>query len=272
MFAITLLTLSLLSKAPIPAPIFLITLDGVMWQDIYGSNGENNVPYLYFDFVEQGVAIGKLSPIISSGPCHISIPGYLELMRGHPSIDCQTNSCNPVIDRSIIDYFQQPAVFSSWHSIKKVLPKYSNLYSDTGKDYRLDIETEKAVNLYLITHQPDFLWVALGDTDEYAHANDRTDYLKALQTNDQFIHSLVEKFPSSTFIITTDHGRNANFRDHGYGEESERVWLMMRAPNVPPIGFVWLPDLTLSNIFPTILDAKFGWHYNGSILGMLNND
>src|ERR1700677_3165670 len=143
MFPIMMLALSLIVKAPDPS-VILITIDGVMWQDIYGDQGRQLVPYLYSDFVEQGIAIGKLSSIIASGPFHVSIPGYLEITRGHPSPDCQRNDCYPVIDRSILQLYDHTAVFSSWSPIEKTIPANHNIYRDTGFGYRYDVETESA--------------------------------------------------------------------------------------------------------------------------------
>jgi hypothetical protein len=265
MFPIIMLVLALLTKIPDPS-VILITIDGVMWQDIYGDQGQQLVPYLYSDFVEQGIAVGKISPIIASGPVHISLPGYLEITRGHPSTDCQRNDCNPVIDQSILKLFDQTAVFSSWSTIERTIPPYYDIYRDTGSGYRFDKETEEAVDLYLCHRTPEFLWVSLGDTDEWAHANERAHYLQALQNADAYIHSLVERYPNSTFIITTDHGRNKNFMDHGIGHDSERVWLMMRGPNVPHKGLVKALPLTLSNIYPTVVGLRTGSHSINSIL------
>jgi hypothetical protein len=265
MLPIIMLALSLLVKAPDPS-VVLITLDGVMWQDIYGTNAERLVPFLYSDFVQQGIAVGKLSLIIASGPNHISLPGYLEITRGYPSTDCQRNDCNPIIDHSLISAFERPAVFSSWGTIEKVLPPSSNVYSDIGHGYRYDQETIKAVNLYLNHNTPDFLWVSLGDTDEWAHANSRSKYLSSLQLADTFIHSMVVRYPNSTFIITTDHGRNWNFRDHGREKASERVWLMMRGPKVSHKGLIKTSPLRLSNIYPTVIELRSGIHSPNSIL------
>jgi len=265
MFSYLVLILSLLIKPP-PPTVILITIDGVMWQDIYGTDGEKLVPYLYSDFVKQGIAVGKLSPIIASGPNHISLPGYLEMTRGHSSKDCQTNNCNPTIERSILNVFQRPAVFSSWSTIEKVIPPNANVYRDTGYGYRYDYQTESAVDLYLKHNAPDFLWVSLGDTDEWGHANNRERYLEALASSDAYIHTLVERYPDATFIVTTDHGRNRNFRDHGYGSDSERVWLMMRGPSVPHKGLVKATPLRLANVYYTILCSQNGSSSLNSIL------
>lgn len=259
----------LMPPAKSPSSV-LVTIDGVMWQDIYGNNSRLLVPHLYSDFIDNGIGVGYLTPMVATGPNHISLPGYLEITRGHPSVDCQTNNCNPYIDRSILEEFTHPAVFGSWSGVSKTLPSYRNLYYDIGFRYRNDIDTMYAASIYLTDESrlsgPDFLWVSLGDTDEYAHKNDRQKYIESLQRADNFIHYLVSNYPNATFIVTTDHGRNKNFRDHGYGKESERVWLMMRGPNVPHKGFVKTTHISLSDIYPTILNT------NNSILTKIKDD
>jgi Metalloenzyme superfamily len=265
-----------------PAPdVILVTIDGTRWQEIY--NGSDRwrdgghhltprqvVPNLYTYFVDQGIAVGKLTPMVASGPNHISLPGYLEITRGHPSTDCQSNTCSPTIDQSVFWFFRRSAVLGSWMGIDKTVPHYSHIYTNIGNPYRWDNETITQAKAYLQDHNPDFLWVALGDTDELAHQNSYSGYLKALQTSDAFIGWLVERYPTSTIIVTCDHGRNMDFRDHGIDKASERVWLMMRGPNVPVKGTVSASRLSLSNILPTITDTEFGSHSLDSILSKIH--
>ena len=121
MFAYIMLMVSLLTASPLFPDVILITLDGVRWQEVFqGTDPQRDgghhltpqrlLPNLYNYFVEQGVAVGRDTPIIASGPRFVSLPGYMEITRGHPSTDCQTNSCNPVIDQSVFDLFNYPLV------------------------------------------------------------------------------------------------------------------------------------------------------------------
>lgn len=251
-----------------PAPqTILVTIDGSRYQDVYADNARQRFPNLYSSFVDQGIAVGKLTPMVASGPNHVSLPGYLEITRGHPSTDCQTNTCKPTIDRSILSFYEHTAVFSSWSEIHKTL--VPGVYADIGQKYRPDFETQVAVFAYLHKTTPDFLWVSLGDTDEWGHHNNYPLYLAAFENADLFIGLLVSNYPKANIIVTCDHGRNRNFRDHGYGSDSERVWLMMRGPTVPHKGFVSAKSLSLSNIYPTISDLQTGSHSPDSILSRL---
>jgi len=279
MFAYLFLLLAML--APRQPHVILVTIDGTRWQEVF--NGTDSwrqgnlkmtprqlLPNLYASFVDQGIAVGQTTPMIASGPNHISLPGYLEITRGHPSTDCQSNYCFPVIDQSVFWFFQNPAVISSWETIKRTVPPNTNTYVDTGTAwYRYDNITELVTVALLEVQTPDFLWVSLGDTDEFAHQNNYPRYIEALQMADNFIGYLVKRYPDATIIVTADHGRNQNFKDHGKDKSSERVWLMMRGPSVPRKGFVSAAPLSLSNILPTITDIEFGSRSPDSILSRL---
>ena len=275
MFSWILLLAALLFSPP---HVVLITIDGVRYQEVFQGtdpdfyhgaalSARELVPNLYHYFVDGGIAVGKLTPMIASGPNFISLPGYLEITRGHPSTDCRSNFCRPHIDRSILQLYNNSAVFSSWSGIARTIPTNYHGYADIGSPYRWDANTEQIVNTYLSNHQPDFLWVSLGDTDEYGHANNYPAYLQALQGADAFIGQLISRFDNNTiFIVTVDHGRNANFRDHGLDPHSRRVWCMLYGKGIPAMGLVTADKVSLSNIYPTIVYFQSGIPSPNSLL------
>jgi hypothetical protein len=261
--------------------VVLITLDGVRWQDVFNGTDPHRgkhilpdqlMPNLYKYFVGHGVVFGKTSPMTASGPNFISLPGYLEITRGYQSNDCTTNDCNPIIDRSILQFFMKPAVFSSWVGVGKTLPFHYSGYSDIGKPYyRWDEHTEDAAIQYLCNHHDnDFVWISLGDTDELAHKNDYAGYITALHNADAFIGALIDDSSAqySTWIITTDHGRNANFSDHDRNRQGQRVWAAMYGRGVPELGFVRTNmPVSLSDIYNTVWGLEFNIRMYNSLLG-----
>jgi hypothetical protein len=280
--------------------VVLITIDGVRWQDIF--NGPNNgkidprviLPNLYHYFVDQGIVIGRDSAFMATGPAHISLPGYLEIMRGHPSFDCQTNDCDPQPEDTMVDLFRTSAVFSSWDTIRKTvganpdksvincgrkyrslawkqlsLPDDQKFPEKFGSDYRLDVFTMRATREYLRNHNPQFLWVSLGDTDEWAHHGDYERYIAALTDADRFIGELFLKLGSNNtvFIITADHGRGLDWHHHGWDSESARDWLMMTGYKIPNKGFVKYNNTkSLSDILPVV--RMLIGHPNESLLSV----
>ena len=319
MFHLLLMTLltaftQLPAQAKPETNVVLITLDGVRWQEIFNGtdpilsrehlNARQLLPNLYDLFVDQGIAIGQKSPIVASGPNHISLPGYLEITRGHPSTDCQSNDCYPVIDQSIFDLFEHPTLISSWEQLARTVPTNSNTIINAGRyirsqswrdqhlseyqeypsyfhnpNYRPDIHTMSiALDYWLETkNNPDLLFLSLGDSDEYGHLNNYNGYLAALNNADVFIGLLVKQMETTdygkntVFIITADHGRNLNFRDHGTSSASARVWLLMHGKGIPNIGSVHLKhQISLSNVFPTIEQIAWGIKTPNSILEMVS--
>lgn len=264
---------------PQPRVVF-ITLDGVRYQEVFQGTDrhrgayippEKLVPNLYNYFVGHGVVIGRDSPMIATGPNFVSLPGYLEMTRGHASYDCVSNDCNPIIDQSIVQLFDKPAVFSSWVGIRKTLPTNYWGYSDIGAPYyRWDRDTENEVRLYLCDYSPDFLWVSLGDTDELAHRRNYAGYIEALKNADAFIGELISNDDGmTTYIITTDHGRNANFMDHDRNKQGQRVWAMMYGRGVPALGFVKTNGASLSDIYNSAWGFRYGIRLSDSLLGKI---
>jgi hypothetical protein len=88
---------------------------------------------------------------------------------------------------------------------------------------------------------PKVLWIALDDSDEWAHRGDRPRYLEILNTYDLWLVALMEqvarddqaKGTQTSVIVTTDHGRalGASWTDHEMADgESKVIWMLERAP------------------------------------------
>jgi len=99
-------------------------------------------------------------------------------------------------------------------------------------DFRPDRFTAPLAERYLVSLRPRFLFVSLGEPDEYAHRGDRAGYLAALRFADDTIATLYALTHgegahgrATTILVTADHGRADDFRDHGgRWPESARSW------------------------------------------------
>jgi hypothetical protein len=127
-------------------------------------------------------------------------------------------------------------------------------------DYRPDALTERIALRYLATARPRFFFVGLGDCDEYGHRNDYRGYLSALHGADDFLGELSSTLDTmgargrhTTVLVTADHGRAYDFRDHGmWHPESGRVWLVAGGADVRGRGLVASQRHTLSDVAPTV--------------------
>jgi bisphosphoglycerate-independent phosphoglycerate mutase (AlkP superfamily) len=129
---------------------------------------------------------------------------------------------------------------------------------------------------YLQRHAPHALFVGYGETDEWAHMGRYDHYLTAAHQVDAFIaelwntmQSMPEYRGSTTFIITTDHGRGSGldaWRDHGQDVEgAENIWIAVLGPDTPALGErTRTATVTQSQIAAT-LAALLGEDYHATV-------
>ncbi len=277
--------------------VILVTIDGVRWQEIFTGadpaladqaglpHGELRTargltPHLHRLFFDGGTVLGdpRLGErFLATGPRYVSLPSYVEIMTGAAS-GCDGNDCQPQVPWTIAAEVARrgarggAAVFSSWSTIGRAVPGGEGLHLEVGRspsdqdppypgdgDYRPDRRTAAAAIAHLLHRRPRMLWVALGDTDEWAHRGDYRGYIDSLRFADAFVGELCAHLADmgphgagTTVIVTTDHGRDANFTDHG-GPDSAAVWLMARGRPITPKGARGLDrPRYLRDIAPTI--------------------
>jgi hypothetical protein len=268
------------------APVILVTVDGVRWQDFFGAIdetlgiGDARMPVLRSLVLERGAALGApgRGRMDASGPNFVSMPGYTEIFTGGAS-RCMTNECErpdaPTFLERLAAQGAHVAVFSSWERIGIAASRAPNaFFVSSGRDrgdesdpfpgsgaYRPDARTSALALEYLRERRPDVLVVALGDPDEHAHHGDRNGYLRALEQVDAFIGDVEgelarmgERGRETHLFVTTDHGRSNAFRDHGGAfPESSRVWLAAEGPRVASRGLVATRSRHLADVAGTIV-------------------
>ena len=267
-----------------PDPVVLVVLDGVRWQEIFGGTTSQEAatltPNLHRLGSERGAAIGgsTRSMMQASGPNFVSLPSYREIFSGRSGSDCTENDCPRIARPTIVDELRargrSAAVFSSWEKIDlAAASRPEGFVMSTGRggepgdpwpgagDFRRDRATATLALRHLESAQPDFLFLGLGETDEYAHHGDYSSYVGAIAMADQIIGDLLgalvrmgERGERTHVFVTTDHGRAHDFRDHGGRyPESSRVWLVASGPRITARGDLETSrDLRLRDIAPTL--------------------
>jgi hypothetical protein len=280
--------------------VVLVVLDGVRWQDVFG-RAEMPALRRFIDTRAVAIgAPGSGAEITATGPQFISLPGYLEIFAGRPDPRCASNACARTPERTVADDVVESAgegeaaVVTSWPNIARAASAHpERLVLSAGRrlvahaealradaetaalldqgagarpfpgegDYRPDAWTARLALRVLETARPRFLFVGLGDGDEYAHRSEYGRYLDALRAADAFLGRLLETLGAmgargrhTTVILTADHGRARDFRDHGPRfPESGRVWLVAGGGDVPGHGLVAASRRhTLSDVAPTV--------------------
>ncbi|HSO38080.1 MAG TPA: alkaline phosphatase family protein [Labilithrix sp.] len=286
--------------APRVDPVVVVVMDGVRWQEIFrGADPvmlaaagkaqamrrrpvapEALAPNLHALLAERGAALGApgRSTIRASGPRFVSLPAYREIFSGASSLDCLDNHCPRITRPTMVDELRdrggRAAVFASWTPIAFAAARHaegvvlSAGQGDTKEepwpgdgDFRPDRSTAKLALDHLERERPDFLFVGLGEPDEYAHRGDYLGYLDAIAAADAVVGEIVEALrrmgargARTHLFVTTDHGRASTFRDHGGAyPESAPVWLVASGPQVRARGAIVTDEpARLADLAPTM--------------------
>ncbi|MGN6453493.1 MAG: alkaline phosphatase family protein [Steroidobacteraceae bacterium] len=95
--------------------------------------------------------------------------------------------------------------------------------------------------------QPRVHFVGYGETDNWAHSGRYDLVLHSAHAFDGYVRELWERLQaipayrdSTTFIITTDHGRGSGlveWKEHGVEQKgSENIWIAVMGPDTPSLG------------------------------------
>ena len=239
-----------MSAAPPDRAAVVVVLDGARWQDVLmGVDGElgrearidpraanePTMPRLAALARTRGAvfgAPGSGTVMSASGPNFVSLPGYTEILGGHPPSACEGNQCPATVRTTIADevraWSDSPrdvAIFSSWPELVRVASLHpetlvvsggrslrqneSILREDAATselldrgagalpwpgdgDFRPDRFTAPLATRYLEVARPRFLFLSLGEPDEHAHHGDYAEYLEALRFADDAIAGIVD--------------------------------------------------------------------------------
>lgn len=331
--------------------VFIITIDGVRWQEIfngadstlvhssrfvkdtslmmqqYWSNDPNErraklMPFVWSVIAKQGKIMGNRNlqnKVDVANLFKISYPGYSEIFTGYadglfiPNLQVRNRNSN-VLDyiNTMPTYAGQVAAFCSWDVFPFILnEKKNNTLVNAGYEMlheqdstnilinqvqntvvnknntRHDLLTYECANNYIEQHHPKVLYLALGETDEFAHKGEYDTYLRKMHQADALIAELWYKVQTdpfyknnTTFIITTDHGRGGkthNWNGHGFwvggsghtwmacigkgvdatGEvnQAQQIYSKQIAPTIANLlGFTFIANHAVSK--PLMLDTK----------------
>jgi hypothetical protein len=294
-------------RVTLPAvTIVVVTLDGVRWHEVFegvdarlaASHGLSArevlsaaelTPNLHRIVATHGSALGAPghgAAITASGPNFVSLPGYAELLSGRRATRCRDNQCTGSGAKTLIDEFvsssagaaPQVALFTSWPDIARVASDRGTVAEPLPRNgsFRSDAQTAELAIAHLKAHPPRFLFLGLGEPDEFGHQNDYAGYLNAIRRADTRIAEIDQELTRlaahgtrTALFVTADHGRAESFVEHGSKfPESARVWLIAAGSALRASGYVAAPrERRLADLAPTVrqiaglprdLDAEAG--------------
>jgi hypothetical protein len=235
--------------------VVLITLDGVRHQEVFSNrpdpelSSEDKAPIFpkLWARASQGVYFGAPGGREASvaNLAMLSLPAYQSIFTGSfPG--CLSNECEKVAKETFPERLVRElsiskdsvAAFSSWKTIcERALENVpGSVLSDCGEPDQTVFP--KALD-YLKARRPMFLYVALDDSDNWAHKDNYPEYLKALRRFDGWIDELLAAVgPQTTVILTTDHGRGTgkDWTSHGGRPQAAAIWMFVWGPKVSTKG------------------------------------
>jgi hypothetical protein len=257
------------------------------WSNDEKERRKKLMPFLWSVIESKGQIYGNRSyenKVNNANPYKFSYPGYSEIMTGFADTTINSNDFPPNPNVTVLEFLnQQPALkgkvaaFGAWEAFDRILnekrsgiPVMSAFDATGGKNpnanerlinamnkdsYRpfgegecLDVFTHYAALEYLKIKKPKVLYIAYGETDEWAHGGKYRSYLDAAHQVDTWIRqiwNLIQGDPQyknkTALFITTDHGRgdlNKNeWRDHGKDVvDAYQIWFAAMGPGIPANG------------------------------------
>lgn len=253
------------------------------------------LPFVWETVAHEGVLLGnrwKGSKVNLKNGMHFSYPGYNEILCGFADdehINSNAKKDNP--NKTLLEHLNKSEafagsvlVFGSWDVFPFIInEKRSGIPVNAGYRHALskkpseralflnDIQDQtprrwEGVRFDVFTHnyaleaikeeKPKVVYIAYGETDDYAHDGRYDHYLKSAHQTDSFIKELwdfVQSDPfyknQTTFVLTTDHGRGEGvnndaskgvkdtWQHHGTDiKNADQTWVILFGNLAPKLG------------------------------------
>lgn len=255
------------------------------WRETAEARRGALLPFFWRVIATQGQILGNVNKgslaKVSNG-LNFSYPGYNEILTGAPDPRIDSNAKTPNPNVTVLEWLNQKpafrgriAAFCAWDVFPYILNRErSGLHVRAGWEpmvvgnptarqallNELIGQTTRVWDTvaydsfvfhgaldYLKDHKPRLLYVAFGETDDWAHDGRYDRVLQSARATDGFIQQLWETAQSlpeyrgtTTLLITTDHGRGSGlkeWKDHGQRVKgAEFIWVAALGPDTPALG------------------------------------
>ncbi len=264
------------------------------------------MPFLWSTIADKGVLLGDRdhgSMMRVRNKHRFSYPGYSEILTGRPQDDViDSNDMKPNPSTTVLEILRaklglprdKVALFGSWNVFQGIgAHRADSIFINAGyqplasghwsprlaelaanqfdlltpwRSVRHDYSTFELALEYIKTVKPRALYIALGETDDWAHERRYDRVLETAHYVDECLAKLwqaVQTDPAyrdkTTLLVTVDHGRGATTEDwQGHGakvEGAEYIWVGALGPDTRAQGLVRTSEpRTQSDIAPTMLE------------------
>ncbi|HUG53447.1 MAG TPA: acetylxylan esterase [Vicinamibacteria bacterium] len=288
-----------------------------LWRDTPEGRREALLPFFWTVLARQGQVYGNATrgsaARVTNGH-NFSYPGYNELLSGKadPRVDSNDKRPNPNV--TVLEWLNRRdpyrgkvAAFGSWDAFPFIVNRErSGVFVNAGFEpltfpghpervallnelqrettpadeaVRHDSLTFAAAREYVRWARPRVLYLALGETDDWAHAGRYDLYLRAAQGFDRFTRALWEEMQGmdeyrgrTSFVITTDHGRGggpADWKSHGAKVPgAENIWVAVMGPDTPALGERAQTDTVTQSQVAATVASLLGEDFAGAMGGV----
>jgi hypothetical protein len=245
------------------------------------------MPFFWNTIARRGQLYGNrsLGSLVGVTNRHrFSYPGYNEILTGFADDRIDSNDKKPNPNRTILEFANaQPklrgrvAAFGSWDVFpyiineersgipvnagfeavperdiserEKILNQLQRVVPSPWATVRLDAFTHYYAFEYLQRRKPRLLYIAYGETDDFAHDQKYDFYLDAAQRTDDFIRELW----SCGANRWSDHGADVPGADE--------IWIAVLGPDSPPLGDSALRGQFFQNQIASTIAVLLGLQY-----------
>lgn len=257
------------------------------WSEDVNERREKLMPFMWSVVASKGQMYGNRNhgnKVNNANPHWFSYPGYSEIMTGYadPAINSNDYKANPHV--TVLEFLNQQskfkgkvAAFGAWEAFDRILNEkrsgipvasaydkiggnkptaqqklINDMLADSYKPWHtdecLDVFTHYEALEELKTNKPKVLYIAYGETDEWAHGGQYRSYLDAAHQVDAWIKQIwdfVQNDPQyknkTSLVFTTDHGRGdkikAEWTSHGSSiQDASEIWFATMGPGINAKG------------------------------------
>lgn len=255
------------------------------WASTEIERREKLLPFFWKELVPLGQVYGNRdlkSDMNVANPYWFSYPGYSEIFSGYADTAVNSNEYPPNPNITVLEFLNKQSslkgkisAFGAWDAFDRILNKQrsglpvvaafentggktptaaerlinamnKDSYKPFGEEECLDVFTHYAALENLKNKKPRILYIAYGETDEWAHAGNYKSYLDAAHQVDKWLAELwnfIQSDPQykgkTTLLFTVDHGRGEADKWTSHNNKipgADEIWFAAIGPDTPAMG------------------------------------
>jgi hypothetical protein len=285
------------------------------WSENESERRKKLLPFMWSVIQSRGQLYGNRTlgnKVNNANPFWFSYPGYSEIMTGFADTSINSNSYPPNPHTNVLEFLNRQAkfkgriaAFGAWDAFDRILNEkrsgfpvvsafdtiggksptakqrlFNSMLKDSYKPWLqgecLDVFTHYAALEELKNKMPKVLYIAYGETDEWAHSEKYRSYLDAAHQVDAWIKQIWDYVQSNpqyknktALFITTDHGRGDNIKEewtsHGSSiKDAYEIWFAILSPSIPAKGEVRSEAQLYQQQFAQTIAGLLGYRFTAS--------